>query len=205
MARRKNFLSALLLLASTAVAQTVAPKTSMDDSRNDQINGALSKQVAVARCAYRQNEEGCPGASPGAEPNNTLAQMPRRMGPMGRQGPPMRGPAYPETWGPQFSPGHALVGAAIGFGFGAAVGSKNGVRSSLAVGTLVGLLGAGIGAGIPSFPSHFRRRGWDDEEASRRKPKPAKPNTSQPDSAAQVAASRQEATETYQKNDFSRR
>jgi len=171
------FLFALLLPVTNALSQ--------DD---------LPHPIAAARRAYTQSVE---------TDNNTLAQMPRRMGPMGRQGPPMRGPAYPETWGPQFSPGHVLVGAAIGFAFGAAAaGSKNGIRSSFAVGTLVGLLGAGIGAGIPSFPSHFRRRGWDDEEASRRKPKSAKPNTSQPDSAAQVAASRLEPTETYQKNDF---
>jgi hypothetical protein len=213
MARRKSFLFALLLSATTALAQTVDSKTSidvsMDVARNDQINNALPGRVALARCAYRQTDEGCPGAllASDREANNTLAQMPRRMGPMGRQGPPMRGPAYPETWGPQFSPGHALIGAAIGFGFGAAAGSKNGVRSSLAVGTLVGLLGAAIGAGIPSFPSHYRyRRGWDDdEEASRTRPKPAKPAASRPDSVAQVTASRQGAAETYQKNDFSSR
>jgi hypothetical protein len=172
---------ALLLTASLALAQ------------ND-----LPQPVATARRAYTQTDE---------TDNNILAQMPRRMGPVGRQGPPMRSAGYPGTWGPQFSPGHALIGAAIGFGFGAAAGSKNGVRSSFAVGTLVGLLGATIGAGIPSFPSHYRyRRGWDDhEEASRRKPKPAKPDSTEPEPATQVSASRQEAAETYQKNDFSGR
>jgi hypothetical protein len=211
MACRKNFLIALLLLASTALAQTGDSKTSIDLSqhvpKNDQNSSALPRQVALARCAYRQSEEGCSDASPDAEADKTLAQMPRRMGPMGRQGPPMRGPAYPEAWGPQFSPGHALIGAAIGFAFGAAAGSKNGVRSSFAVGTLVGLLGAGIGAGIPSFPSHYRyRRGWDDDEdASLRKPTPGKPHSPQPSKTAKVATSRPEASETYQKNDFSRR
>ena len=107
--------------------------------------------------------------------------------------------------GPQFSPGHALIGAAIGFGFGAAAGSKNGVRTAIAAGTLVGLLGAALGAGIPSFP-HYRRRGWDDDErASLRKRKPVKPTSSHPDAATQVAASRPETSETYQKNDFSGR
>ena len=175
---RSLFLLALLLPVSNALAQEDLPQP-----------------VAAARHAYTQSDEA---------DNNRLAQRPRRTGPMGRQGPPMRGAAYPETWGPQFSPGHALVGAAIGFGFGAAAGSKNGFRSSLAVGTLVGLVGAAIGAAVPSFP-HYRRRGWDDdEEASRRKQKPAKPHATPSESAGQVAASRQEA-ETYQKNDFSSR
>jgi hypothetical protein len=213
MAHKKRVLLASLLLAVTALAQNGDSKTSIDLTsdltRNNQINSILPKQVALARCAYRQNDAGCPGAplASDSEANNTLAQMPRRIGPMAeRQGPPMRSTAYSESWGPQFSPGHALIGAAIGFGFGAAAGSKNGVRGSLAVGTLVGLLGAAIGAGIPSFPSHYRRRGWDnDEEASRTKPKPAKPDSSHPDTATQVAASRQDATETYQKNDFSGR
>ena len=212
MVRRKNLLFALLL-ASTALAQTAAWKTSIDGrdvAKNAQ--NATTDPIAIARCAYRQNEEGCPGASPELPANSTLAQVPRRMGPMGRQGPPMRGPAYPESypasWGPQFSPGHTLIGAAIGFGLGAAAGSKNGVRSSFAAGTLVGLIGAAIGAGIPSFPGHFRRRGWDDsgwdydEEASLRKPKRFQPRRQQP---AQVVASREEPTETYQKNDFSGR
>ena len=165
---------ALLLTASLAPAQ------------ND-----LPQPVASARRAYTQTDE---------TDHNTVAQTPRRMGPMGRQGPAMRSAGYPGTWGPQFSPGHALIGAAIGFAFGAAAGSRNGVRNSFAVGTLVGLLGAAIGAGIPSFPNHYRyRRGWDDdEEASRRKPKPAKPDSTKPEPATQVAASRQEATETYQ-------
>ena len=129
-----------------------------------QAQSDLPQAVASARRAYTQTDE---------PDKNTLAQMPRRMGPMGR--PPMRGPVYRETWGPQFSPGHALIGATIGFGFGAAAGSKNGVRTSLAAGALVGLLGAGIGAGIPSFP-HYRRRGWDDEEASNHRPR-HKPKT----------------------------
>jgi hypothetical protein len=210
MACRKYFLIALLLLASTALAQTGDSKTSIDlsqhGSKNDHSNSALPDQIAVARCAYSQNDEACPGASPDLEANQTLAQMPRRMGPMGRQGPPMRGPAYPESWGPQFSPGHALVGGAIGFAFGAAAGSKGGVRSSLAVGALVGLVGAALGAGIPSFPGHYRRRGWDDdEEASRRKPKRSRPGASHTEPATEVAASRSEPTETYQKNDFSSR
>ena len=168
---------ALLLTASLALAQ------------ND-----LPQPVATARRAYTQTDE---------TDNNILAQMPRRMGPVGRQGPPMRSAGYVGTWGPQFSPGHALIGAAIGFGFGAAAGSKKGVRNSFAVGTLVGLLGAAIGAGIPSFP-HYRRRGWDDdEEASMTKP--SRSGTALPDSATHVAASQPEGTETYQKNDFSGR
>jgi hypothetical protein len=106
----------------------------------------------------------------------------------------MRGPVYPENWGPQFSPGHALVGGAIGFVLGAASGSKNGVRASLAVGTIVGLIGAAIGAGIPTFPNHYRnRRPWDDdEEASRRKP------DFRSHSISATRASRQDAVETYQ-------
>jgi len=208
MACRKNFLFALLLLAATALAQTADSKTSAgiseDVFKDEQINRDMPKQVALARCAYRENDKECPGASPDPEANKTLAQMPRRMGPMGRQDPPMRGPVYSETWGPQFSPGHALIGAAIGFGFGAVAGSKNGVRSAFAVGTVVGLLGAALGAGIPSFP-HYRRRGWDDdEEASLTKPKPTKP-ASHPDPATQVAAYQPDPTETYQKNDFSTR
>jgi len=214
MASRKNSPFALLLLAATALAQTADSKTSAglsdhdshDVFRSEQNNRAMPRQVALARCPYRQNEEGCPAASPDPEANKTLAQMPRRTGPMGPQGPPtpMRGPVYPETWGPQFSPGHALIGAAIGFGFGAAACSRNGVRSALGVGMLVGLMGAAIGAGIPSFP-HYRRRGWDDEEAFRRKPRLPKPGASHPDSATEVVASHQQATETYQKNDFSDR
>src|SRR5690242_18060285 len=213
MALKKRVPVALLLLASSVLAQTNGSKMSIDLTNEDAGNNPLPKQVAIARCAYRQSEEGCPYLSLASdqEANNTLAQVPRRTPPMaGRQGPaygpPMRGPAYPETWGPQFSPGHALIGAAIGFGLGATAGSKNGVRSSIAAGTLVGLIGAAIGAGIPSFPSHYRRRGWDDdEEASRRKPKPTEPGSPQSETATQVAASRQEPAETYQKNDFSTR
>jgi len=219
MAHKHNFAFVLLLLATSALAQTMdSKKVTVNDQPSDaqvkQIKNDQSfpKQVVLARCAYSHTDEGCPGTSvPPAASNaaatTLLAQMPRRMGPMGQQGPPMRGAAYPETSGPQFSPGHALIGAAIGFGFGAAAGSKSGVRGSIAVGTLVGLLGAAIGAGIPSFP-HYRRRGWDDEEeASQTKLKPAKPDASHPNSDEQVTASRQEATETetYQKNDFSGR
>jgi hypothetical protein len=165
---------ALLLMASKAPAQDNLPQP-----------------IAAARRAYSQDET-----------NNTLAQIPRRMGPMGRQGPPMRGPVYQgsggqESWGPQFSPGHTLIGAAIGFGWGAAVGSKSGVRTSLALGTIVGLVGAAIGAGIPSFPRHYCRRCWDDEEASQRKQKRSRPEVSHHHGATQVAASREEPGETH--------
>ena len=207
MAHKNRVFLASLLLATTALAQTADSRNAIDLTKGNQTNAALPKQVALARCAYRQTDEGCPSAplATDLKADHTLAQMPRRVGPVGRQGPPMRGYAYPESWGPQFSPGHALVGAAIGFAFGAAAGSKSGVRSSLAVGTLVGLVGAAIGAGIPSFP-HYRRRGWDDdEEASRRKQKRPRPDASHPESATEVAASRSEPSETYQKNAFSRR
>jgi hypothetical protein len=205
MPHKKMVLLGSLLLATAALAQTADSRTTVD-LKDDQSNN-LSKKVALARCAYRQTGEGCPSAPMASDlkADNTMAQMPRRMGPMARQGPPMRGGSYPESWGPQFSAGHALVGAAIGFTFGAIAGSKSGVRGSFAVGTVVGLLGAGIGAGIPSFP-HYRRRGWDDEEeASRRKLKLPKPEAPHPDSATKVAASRPDPTETYQKNDFSGR
>lgn len=177
------FWLALLLPASIASAQSDLPQP-----------------IAAARRAYVQTDR---------MDDYTLAQVPRRMVPTGQQGPPqgplMRGPVYPQTWGPQFSPGHALVGAVIGFGLGAAAGSKNGVRSSIAVGTLVGLIGAATGAGIPSFP-HYRRRGWDDDQdASRIKPKPAPPDPAQPETSKQVAATRSEPAKTYQKNDFSGR
>ncbi len=212
MAHKHNSVLVLLLLATSALAQTMDSKTANGRTNVDPTNNDLPAQVALARCAYSPADGGCtskslaPAAS-GSDAKTTLAQVPRRMGPMGRQGPPMRGPVYPETWGPQFSPSHALIGAAIGFGFGAAAGAKNGAGSAVAVGTLVGLLGAALGAGIPSFPSHHHnRRGWDDdEEASRAKPKPAMPSPPHADSATQVAAARPEPTETYQKNDFSTR
>ena len=195
---------ALILLASAASAQTADSKRSVDFANDAPGNSALPKQVALARCAYRQSEAGCPATLGDKVADNALAQMPRRIGPMG---PPMRGPYYSDSWGPRPSTAQVLIGAAIGFTFGAAAGSKNGVRSAFAVGTLVGLLGAGIGAGIPAFPSHFRsRRGWDDDEdASLRKPKPGRPYSPRPNKLAEDATSQPGATETYQKNDFSGR
>ncbi len=188
MAHKHNLGFVLLLLATNGLGQTTDSQ-----ARSSQTNRDQPQPVALARCAYSQADGSCPGASvdpmaSDSHASSTLPPMqhgsPRRMA-----GPPMRGPVYPETWGPQFSPGHALIGAAIGFGFGAAAGSKNGVRTSIAAGTLIGLLGAALGAGIPSFP-HYRRRGWDDdEEASLRKRKPVKPSSSHPDPATQVAAS----------------
>lgn len=211
MAYKDNSVFVLLLLATSGLAQTVDSK-----AVNRQTNHDLQQQVALARCAYSRTDAVCDAQSVASGASDTggqttMAQMPRRMGPMGaQQGPPMRGmraAGYPDMWGAQPSTAHVLIGAAIGFTFGAIAGSKNGVRSSFAVGTLVGLLGAGIGAGIPSFPSHYRyRRGWDDDEdASLRKTEPGKRGSPQPNNAAKIATSRPEATETYQKNDFSGR
>lgn len=229
MAHKHNFAFVLLLLATSALAQTVNPKTvTVNDQASDpQVNNdqTLPRQVVLARCAYGQADESCPGAAVPPTASNAgsttlLAKMPRQMGPMGPLGPPMRGSGYPGTWGAQFSPGHALIGAAIGFGFGAAVAAKDGgVRGSIAVGTLFGLLGAAVGSTIPAFPSHYRyRRGWDDdEEASQTQPKHVKPG-SRPDTTGQIVARpdppkstirednpQQAAAETTQNNAFSSR
>jgi len=135
MKHKEGFLFALLLLASSALAQTIDSQTT-----NDLPEKNLPKQVALARSAYTQTEEviadGAPNDSKG---DNTLAQIPGRMpGPMA--GPPMRRAAYPNMWMSGGSPGHALIGALIGFGLGAAVCAKGnaGARATLALGTVGG-------------------------------------------------------------------
>lgn len=196
-----------LLLASSALAQTDNSQTTNGLSKND-----LAQQVAVARCAYTEAEQACASnakKAPDAGSNTTLAQLPRRMGPMG---PPMGRAAYPGMWMSRPSPAHLLIGGLVGFGVGVAVGARNngGVRGSLGIGALFGLIGAGIGAGVPSFPSpRYYRRGWpdgnDDEEASQSNPGPPKQRrtrqtaTAQPDpppSTAKVENPRGFAAET---------
>jgi hypothetical protein len=189
------FLLGLLLLASSALAQT-ADSAPTNDVPNDLAKN-LPKQVVAARCAYTQAEKACAGAANSPNPADaggspTLAQLPRRMGPMG---PPMGRAAYPGMWISRPSPAHVLIGAAFGFAIGAGFGSQGNasVRQSLGVGALFGLIGAGIGAGIPSFPSpRYHRRDWpdDDEEASRSKPAPAaRESTDRPSSRPDPARS----------------
>ena len=89
MKRKEGFMIALLLLASSGLAQTAAPQTTKDFPEND-----FSPQVALARRAYAQPEETSTGGSSNAsdaDGKTTLAQLPRRMpGPMVR--PPL--PAF---------------------------------------------------------------------------------------------------------------
>ena len=176
MKRKEGFLFALLLLASSGLAQTIDSQTTNDLPEND-----LPKQVALARSAYTKTEEvSVNGVPKDPNSNNTLAQIPPRMpGRMAR--PPMRRAAYPNMWTSGGSPGHALIGALIGFGLGAAVGAKGnaGVRATLAIGTVGAGIGAAIGFSIPSFPGRrMYRHGWpdDDEEARRSKPGSHKPD-----------------------------
>jgi len=197
MKHKEGFLFALLLLASSALAQTIDSQTTNDLPEND-----LSKQVALARSAYTQTEEVSAGGAPNdSKGNNTLAQIPRRMrGPMA--GPPMRRAAYPNMGMSGGSPDHALIGALIGFGLGAAVCAKGnaGVRATLALGTVGAGIGAAIGFSIPSFPGrNMYRRGWpdDDEEASRSKPETSTPDPkkSHSDSPRQAAMARPDPPE----------
>ena|SRR5258708_7592473 len=189
MTHKEGFLSALLLLASSGLAQTIDSQTTNDLPEND-----VPKQVALARSAYTQTEEvSADMALKNSKGNNTLAQIPRRMpGPMA--GPPRRRGPYPNMWKSGGSPGHALIGALIGFGLGAAVGAKGnaGVRATLAFGTVGAGIGAAIGFSIPSFPGrNMYRRGWpdDDEEASQSKPdmSTSDPMKSASDSTLQAA------------------
>jgi hypothetical protein len=190
MKHNSGFLFALLLLASSGLAQTSDSQTTNNLPEND-----LPKQVALARSAYTQTEEvNADGAPNNSKSNNTLAQIPRRMpGPMAR--PPMRRAAYPNMWTSGGSPGHALIGALIGFGLGAAVGAKGnpGVRATLAIGTVGAGIGAAIGFSIPSFPGrNMYRRGWpddDEEEASRR----SKPGSHKPEPKTLASAKRDAA------------
>jgi hypothetical protein len=177
--RRFVLLMFVLLLASSALAQAGSSNATNDLAKNDLPKNDPPKQGAVARCAYTQAEGICSDANsrtpaPGPGGTTTLAQMPRRMGPMA--GPPMGRSTYPGMWMSRPSPAHLLIGAGIGFAVGVAAGARGnaGVRGSIGIGAIFGLIGAGIGAGIPSFPSqHYHRRDWadDDEEASRSRPR----------------------------------
>lgn len=176
----------LLLLASTALAQTDIPQATTD------LNA--SEHVAFARCAYTPTDNNCadeisPTNGHGSNSTTTLAQTPHRMpgpipGPMG--GPPM---VRPGMWMSRPSTAHVLIGGLIGFGFGVAAGARGsaGVRGSIGIGALFGFIGAGIGAGIPSLPSpRYYRRDWpDDEEASRSKPASSRPNPARQTAARQ--------------------
>lgn len=155
MTYRKQVFLAVLLMASSALAQT---------------KGSSAGAVAEARCAYMrcasaaENHDGKWGG------DQTLAQMQRRSrAPMGR--PPMRGASYPQQWVSGPSPAHALIGALIGFGFGAAIAAKghNDAGNVLAFGALGAGIGAGIGLSIPAFPHRYRYRPYypEDDEASR--------------------------------------
>ena len=178
MKHKERFLTALLLLASSGLAQTIDAQTTNGFPEND-----FSPQVALARRAYAQPEETTTGGSSSAsdaDAKTTLAQLPRRMpGPIVR--PPMRPAPYPSMWMSQGNGRHALIGALIGLGVGVAVCAKGnaGVRASLAIGTLGAGIGAAMGFSIPSFPSrNMYRRGWpdDDEDASVAKPAAPDPN-----------------------------
>lgn len=185
MKRKDGFMMALLLLASSGLAQTVDSQTTNDFPEHD-----FSPQVALARRAYAQPEETSTGGSPNAsdaDGKTTLAQLPRRMpGPMVR--PSMRPAAYPNMWMSQGNGRHALIGALIGLGVGVAVCAKGNadVRATFAIGTLGAGLGAAMGFSIPSFPDrNMYRRGWpdDDEEARRSKPDFREPDSGKSDSA----------------------
>jgi hypothetical protein len=172
MKHKERFLTALLLLASSGLAQTIDAQTTNDSPENN-----FSPQVALARRAYTQPEEINTGGSPSAsdaDAKTTLAQLPRRMpSPMVR--PPMGRAAYPNMWMSQSNGRHALIGAIIGCGLGIAVAAKGnaGVSASLAISSLGAGLGAAMGLAIPSFPDrNMYRRRWpdDDQEARRIKP-----------------------------------
>jgi hypothetical protein len=189
MKRKDGFMIALLLLASSGLAQIANSQSTNGFPEND-----LSPQVAFARRAYAQPEETGTGGSSNtsdADGKTTLAQLPRRMpGPMVR--PPMRPAPYPNMWISQGNGRHALIGALIGLGVGVAVCAKGNAdaRATLAIGTLGAGIGAAMGFSIPSFPDrNMYRRGWpdndpdDDEEARRSKPSFRKPDPGKSDSA----------------------
>jgi hypothetical protein len=164
MKRKEGFMIALLLLASSGLAQTADSQTTKDFPEHD-----FSPQVALARRAYAQPEGTSTGGSSNASDaagKTTLAQLPRRMpGPIVR--PRMRHAAYPNMWMSQGNGRHALIGALIGLGVGVAVCAKGNadVRASLAIGTLGAGIGAAMGFSIPSFPSrNVYRRGWPDDD-----------------------------------------
>jgi len=183
-------LSAPILLASTALAQTG------DLQAANKPSSASTTAVTTARCQYTPADEVCAGLGAAthakrSDNDTTVAQRPRRM-----PGPPPRRPtmgrpraAYPGMWSSPGSGRHALIGALIGGGIGAALGLRGNadVRASLALGTLGAGIGAAMGFSIPSLPSRnpYRRRwpgrGWPDEDelASQTKPDSAKPDASQ--------------------------
>jgi hypothetical protein len=165
MTYRKQVFLAVLLMASSALAQTLESKASNDPPADD---------VAKARCAYMQSDPACASAmgnqNAQADRDRTLARMQRPMhGPMG--GPPGRGVSYPAQWLPGPSPAHALIGALIGFGFGAAIAAKghNDAGNILLIGAIGAGIGAGIGLSIPAFPHRYRYGPYyPADEAARR-------------------------------------
>jgi hypothetical protein len=158
------FLFTLVLLASTALAQTGDLQAVNDPS----------PAVSAARCQYTPADEVCASLRESGETHPaddaTVAQFPRRI-----PSPPARRPtigrprpSYTGMWRPAGSGRHALIGALIGCGLGTAIAVRGhtGVRASLALGTLGAGMGAAMGLSIPSFParSPYRRGPWPDED-----------------------------------------
>ncbi len=147
------FLMAVILPATTALAQT-SERWPSDES-------ATSDDVAAARRPYTQNAD-----RQGDNKGNTLAQVGRRGGPpfSAHGGYPRReGYASPRAGHP--NAGHLLIGAAIGFGIGATLVGINSARNGTPVGggvilggSLFGFIGGAFGSAIGG--SHtFAHRG----------------------------------------------
>jgi len=152
-------IAAVLTLSACAMAQeTDAGKT-------------MKSEVSKARCAYTPTEPGCSQATgPGAD-GTVLAQLPRRIGPMGpvRMGRPMGYPGYGPGWGSVPNGRHAAIGAVIGFTLGVIAGSRTSARSAVIAGTVCGGIGALFGSLVPGWPTRTRYH-WpeDDEDAQMR-------------------------------------
>jgi hypothetical protein len=145
-----SFLLAMLMLVSSALAQTTAETTEVDKY------SPRSDEIFAARTAYTQNVK-AEAISRDADDGLTLAQLSRegfsRDRPTRSSAPhhgyPQRG--YQTPWRDH---GHALIGAAIGFGLGAAIGAKantspypgSTARAVVLIGSFGALIGGAIGA-----------------------------------------------------------
>lgn len=185
-------LLALLLVVSSALAQTGDSQGTTDLPNADLPNKDLPRQVALARCAYDATEDVCASMnrpSPEARDasgDTTLAQDPQRIpGPPAHPRPPMGRPrpAFPGMWREEGNPRHAAIGALIGFGLGAALGAHAnrdqhpgvGVRAAFLVGSIGAVLGAAVGYSTPPIRARrpYRRGPWPDEDAMASRSKPA--------------------------------
>jgi len=165
------FRLALLLLASTALAQTGDGLASRTLAQGDEI--------ATARSRYTQTADNLQGGNDG----KPLAQL-QRLGPrtpsLPQRGYPQRG-SYQPRWIDHGHAGHAVIGAAIGFGLGALLGAKANTdqhpRATVGAVVIFGGIGALIGGAIGgSHGGHYafshRRKIHlapqpEDEEADR--------------------------------------